>query len=154
MSDTSVRRVIPALSRLYSPLDPLALPLLRIVTGLLLVPHGAQKLFGWFGGPGLTGMAGWLDSIGYSPGFLFALIAGLIEFVGGLALAFGFLTRVAAASVVALMVVIVFGFHWSAGFFWTDGGWEYPALWAFAALVFAIKGGGALSVDRALGREI
>jgi putative oxidoreductase len=87
------------------------------------------------------------------PGWLWALLIGLVELVGGLLLAAGFLTRAAAAAVVAFMANAVL-FHLPNGFFWSNGGYEYPLLWTVAALAFAIRGGGELSLDRRLGREI
>lgn len=156
MSDTtmgSTPLAVPALGRVYGVLAPLTLPLLRIVTGLLLMPHGAQKLFGALGGYGLSGTGQFFDSIGYSPGVFWALIVGIVEFFGGLAIALGFATRIAAA--LAFVVLInAFLFHLPNGPFVGDGGFEFALLWAVAALVFAVRGGGILSVDRALGREV
>jgi putative oxidoreductase len=150
---TQDRPLIPALTPVYAALEPLTLPALRVVTGLLLVPHGAQKLFGWFGGFGLEGTAGWLDSVGFTPGYLFALAIGLVEFLGGIALALGLLTRPAAAAIVGFLGVAVV-FHLGNGFFWTNGGYEYPLLWAVAALVFVVRGGGRYSLDGVIGRSI
>ena len=84
----------------------------------------------------------------------FALLAGLIEFGGGLLLAAGLATRAAAALVAGLMAVAIVHVHLGAGFFWTDGGYEYPLLWAIIALSYAIRGGGRYSVDALIGREI
>lgn len=126
--------------------------IVRVATGLILMPHGAQKLFGWFGGGGLTGTAQYFEqTFGLYPGLLFAGAAGLTEFVGGLFLAIGFLTRLSAAAVVALMSYAVVAVHWSNGFFWTSGGIEYPLLWGLVALAIVIRGGGAYSVDHAVG---
>ena len=82
---------LPFLAPVYERLDPLAFLALRVATGLLLVPHGAQKLFGWFGGGGIAGTAGWLKSVGYQAPTVLALLIGLVEFVGGLLIAFGLL---------------------------------------------------------------
>jgi putative oxidoreductase len=147
------RLVLPALGSVYASLEPLTSPLVRIVTGLLLLPHGAQKLFGAFGGGGIGGTAQFLDSTGFTPGWLWALAIALTEFVGGLCLVVGFLTRPAAIAVLLFMANAVL-FHLGNGFFWSNGGFEYPAMWAVLALAIAIRGGGALSVDRALGREL
>ena len=156
MTDTtmgSTPLAVPALGRLYAALSPLTLPLLRVATGLLLMPHGAQKLFGALGGYGLSGTGQFFESIGYSPGVLWAMVVGSVEFFGGLALALGFATRIAAA--LAFVVLInAFLFHLPNGPFVGSGGFELALLWAAAALVFAVRGGGHLSVDRALGREI
>jgi len=120
--------------------------MLRATTGLLLVPHGAQKLFGWFGGPGLEGAQQMFQSKLGLPPWL-AIVAGVIEFFGGLLLALGLGTRIVAFIVAAQMFFIVFGVHLQNGFFATRGGFEYPLLWGVAALSFALKGGGHCSID-------
>ncbi|UKV14373.1 DoxX family protein [Thalassospiraceae bacterium SW-3-3] len=107
LENTQPRPIIPALGNLWAALEPLSPVIVRVTTGLLLVPHGAQKLFGAFGGYGLEGTAGWLESIGFAPGFLFALLIGLLEFVGGLMLTVGLLTRPVAAAVIVFMAVAV-----------------------------------------------
>ncbi len=132
--------------------DNISWTLVRVATGLILVPHGAQKLFGWFGGGGLTGTAQFFEqNLGLYPGFLFAGAAGLTEFVGGLLLALGLLTRLSAAAVVAVMAYAVFFVHLGNGFFWTNGGYEFPLIWGLVALAIVVRGGGRLSVDRAVG---
>lgn len=137
-----------------NPLDrlgTLAWPLVRITTGLLLMPHGAQKLFGWFGGYGLSGTGAYFgDTLGMQPGIVFALIAGLIEFFGGLALVLGLLTRPIAA-VVAIFLAVALSTHVSNGYFWTGGGIEYPLMWLLLAVAMVLGGGGAYSLDRRLG---
>ena len=144
--------IIPIFGDISASLSPLALPLLRVTTGLLLVPHGAQKLFGAFGGYGLAATGQFFAAkLGLPTSF--ALLAGLVEFVGGLALAVGLLTRPVAAMVAVLMAVAVLTVHLPAGFFWTDGGFEYPLMWAIVAVVFAVRGGGRYSVDALIGRE-
>jgi putative oxidoreductase len=147
--------LIPAIAPLTDALAPLAWPLIRAATGLMLMPHGAQKLFGWFGGYGLEATAGFFETkLGLVPGLFFALSAGLIEFAGGLLLALGLFTRPVAASVAALMAVAVVQVHLANGFFWTKGGIEYPLLWGLVALAFVLAGGGPLSLDRRIGREV
>jgi putative oxidoreductase len=144
---------IPALAPITNALSPLAEPLIRITAGLLLVPHGAQKLFGWFGGYGLEATGQFFaDKLGV-PASL-ALVAGLIEFFGGLMLAAGLATRVVAAFVVGLMAVAVLQIHLGAGFFWTDGGFEYPLFWGIVAFAFVIRGGGRYSLDALIGYEV
>lgn len=148
------RLIIPALGPLYGRLSGLSYPMIRFFTGLILVPHGAQKLFGWFGGSGLEATGSSLASnLGLEPGLLFALLVGLTEFFGGLFLAVGFLTRPSALAIAVVMAVAVFAVHLPNGFFWGAGGYEYPLLWGLVALALAFRGGGALSLDRALGRE-
>lgn len=153
-AQTSVAKpVIPAIGSITSALSPLAEPLVRVAAGLILVPHGAQKLFGWFGGYGIEATGQFFATKLGLPASL-AVLAGLIEFVGGLALAAGLLTRPVAALVAGLMGVAVLQVHLGAGFFWTSGGYEYPLLWGIVALSFAIRGGGRISVDALIGREI
>jgi putative oxidoreductase len=147
--------LIPAIAPLTDALAPLAWPLIRVTIGLMLMPHGAQKLFGLFGGYGLSATAGFFEAkLGLAPGLFFALSAGLIEFAGGLFLALGLFTRPMAAAVTALMAVAVFNVHLASGFFWTQGGYEYPLLWGLVSLAFVLAGGGAFSLDRRIGREV
>jgi putative oxidoreductase len=153
LSETLSKPILPAFAPLTEALSPLAEPALRVATGLFLVPHGAQKLFGWFGGYGIDATGQFFAQKLGLPASL-ALAAGLIEFFGGLALAAGFLTRPVALLVAGMMAFAVLFVHLSAGFFWTDGGYEYPLLWGIVALVFAIRGGGRYSADTLIGREI
>jgi putative oxidoreductase len=129
----------------------IGLLLLRSAIGLTLAAHGAQKLFGWFGGYGLEGTGGFLESLGFRPGRRHALMAGLVEFGAGLLLALGLLTPAAAAAVVAVMLVAAVSVHLKAGFFLTTGGYEYNLVLAVAALAVAFTGPGALSLDALLG---
>ena len=146
--------LIPGLSRIYGATGDLGDLGLRIAAGAFLIPHGMQKLFGSFGGYGLEATGQFFQTqLGFSNGFLAALGAGTVETFGGLMLALGLLTRPVAAAIAVLLLVAA-TVHIPAGFFWTAGGWEYPALWAIVALYFAAKGGGRFSVDRLIGREI
>lgn len=123
---------------------PLAL---RLAAGIIFVAHGSQKLFGWFGGNGLEGTAGWMASIGLEPGIPMAVLAGSAEFFGGLALIIGLLVRPAAVALAITMLVAIFAVHWSNGLFMANNGYEF-ALSLFAisvALVFT--GGGKASLD-------
>jgi putative oxidoreductase len=142
-------RQVPAIPAIA----PITEALIRITAGLLLVPHGAQKLFGWFGGYGIEATGQFFASKLGLPASL-ALLAGLIEFFGGLMLALGLATRVVAALVVGLMAVAVLQVHLGAGFFWTSGGFEYPLFWGIVALAFAIRGGGRYSLDALIGHEV
>ncbi len=156
MSDTDSKPTtyfIPALAGLYAALNPLAWPLLRGAVGLFLVPHGAQKLFGWFGGGGIEGTAKFFSAMGLEPAVPLVYLVGAVEFFGGLLLAIGLLTRPAAAASAVLLLVAAFDIHLAKGFFWSNNGYEYPLLWAVAAIFFAIKGGGACSVDAKIGKE-
>ena len=150
---TSTRPAIPALAALYSALEPYSLPLLRVVLGLTLFPHGCQKLFGWFGGAGFAKFTQIFDGMGWHPAAFWVALVGLTEMVGGLLLAFGLLTRFAAAAIVIFMINAVWATS-AKGFFWTAGGMEYSLLIGVVALVFLIRGGGNMSVDRALGWEL
>jgi putative oxidoreductase len=152
VSPSPAKPLIPSFGALEQTLSPFAEPLVRVAAGLMLLPHGAQKLFGWFGGYGVDATGQFFAAkLGLPPSL--ALVAGLIEFFGGLFLALGFLTRPAAALVVGLMGVAVVSVHWGNGFFWTNGGYEYPLLWGIVALSYVIRGGGAYSVDALIGRE-
>jgi putative oxidoreductase len=147
------RRIIPPLGALYDALSPIAQPMIRVTAGLLLVPHGSQKLFGWFGGKGMQGTAEYFASAGFEPGYFWAVLVALTETVGGLFLALGFLTRPVAAAIAVFMTVAVFQTHWPNGFFWTAKGFEYPLMWGIVAFAFVILGGGRYSVDALIGRE-
>ncbi len=151
---TKTRLIVPALGPLYANLSRWSYPIIRFFTGLMLVPHGAQKLFGWFGGYGLEGTGGYFaQNLGLEPGVFWAALVGGTEFFGGLLLAIGLLTRPAAVGVAIIMAVAVFAVHLPNGFFWSQGGYEYPLLWGLVALAIAFKGGAEMSLDRAIGRE-
>jgi putative oxidoreductase len=147
--------IVPGVAGLYAVGSCIAWPLIRVVCGLFLMPHGAQKLFGWFGGYGLAATGDFFATkLGLQPGFLIALLAGCVEFFGGGLLVLGLLTRPAALGVVILMAVTVFAVHLPIGFFWQDGGFEYPLMWGLIALAIFFRGGGRLSLDHAIGHEL
>ena len=148
----SSRLYVPAVGGLYDSLEPYALPLLRVAMGLTLFPHGAQKAFGWFGGAGFAKFTQIFDTVGYKPGAFWVTVVMLTEMVGGLCLALGLFTRVAALFIVIFMINAVM-FTSAKGFFWTAGGLEYSLIIGIVALVFLIRGGGRYSLDAALGRE-
>jgi putative oxidoreductase len=141
---------VPALSGFYAAASKLSYPMIRFIIGFNLIPHGAQKLFGWFGGGGMAGAIEGFGGMGFDP--VWAYVIAILEFFGGILLAVGFLTRPIALLVVIFMAVAC-SVHWSNGFFWPDGGFEYPLMWGVIALAIFFRGGGSLSVDRALGRE-
>ena len=120
---------------------------LRIGVGVILAAHGAQKLFGWFGGYGLEGTGQWMASIGLEPGYLMALLAGAAEFFGGIALIIGFLTRPAAIVSAFTMLVAMFSVHWANGFFLSNGGIEFALALTLASATIALQGAGKISVD-------
>lgn len=123
---------------------------LRIPVGIVFAAHGAQKLFGWFGGYGLEGTGEFFGSVGLNPGYLMALLAGLVEFLGGLALVAGVLVRPAAAALAFAMLIAIFEVHIGNGFFADKGGYEYALALFAASLSLLFSGAGRFSVDRAL----
>src|ERR1041384_879920 len=148
----NTRLYIPALGPIYEKLAPFALTILRIGIGLILIPHGAQKFFGWFGGMGFEKFVALFNQLGYRPGAFWLTLVALTEFVGGILLVLGLFTRAAALAVVIFMIVAVH-FTSAKGFFWTQQGLEYSLLILIVALVFLIRGGGDYSLDQKLGRE-
>ncbi len=139
----------------FDAIDPqmldLGLFLIRVVFGLVFAAHGAQKLFGWFGGYGLAGTGGFLESIGFRPGKTFATAAALAEFGGGLLLALGFLGPVGPALLLSVMFVASMTVHRKNGFFVATNGIEHPLLMATVAVGIALTGPGRYSLDAALG---
>jgi putative oxidoreductase len=128
----------------------MALLILRVVIGLLFVGHGAQKLFGWFGGHGLDGTADFFAGLGFVPGTLWALVAGLGEFLGGLGLALGLFTPVAAAAIIGVMLMAIIKVHWENGLWNQQGGFEYPLLNAVVASIIGLLPAGLYSLDSLL----
>ena len=124
--------------------------LARMVLGLLMAAHGAQKLFGWFGGYGLAGTGGFFESLGFRPGRLFAAAAGSTELAGGLLVAAGLLGPLGPALILATMIVAIATVHWQNGVSAQNNGVELPLLYLVAAVVFALTGFGAYSFDAAL----
>src|SRR5215813_2877688 len=125
--------------------------LLRLAVGLTLSAHGSQKLFGWFGGSGLNSTGQFFEEmLGFRPGRRHALLAGLAEAGGGLLLALGLFTPLAAAAVIGVMVVAVFSVHIHKGFFAHNSGYEYNLVLAVAALALAFTGSGSISIDSLL----
>ena len=125
--------------------------ILRLVFGMTVAAHGAQKLFGWFGGGGIAGTAPFMEQLGFRPGRLQALLAGLVEAGGGLFLAVGLFSPLAAAMIISVMLVATVTVHLAKGFFLQNGGYEYALALAAGALALAFTGPGALSMDAALG---
>lgn len=119
--------------------------LLRVVFGGLLTAAGLQKLFGWFGGPGLTDTGAMFEEIGYSPGVFFAGVAGLLEVLGGLLLVLGLFTPLASAIVIGVMINAASA-TWSSGLFGL-GGYQMALLYGTAGAVIACTGAGVLALD-------
>ena len=124
------------------------LTVLRVLVGITFMAHGAQKLFGWFGGYGLAGVAQWMESIGLAPGYLMALLAGSAEFFGGLVLVIGLLVRPASAVLAITMLVAIFSVHIGNGFFMANNGYEFALALLAATLALLIEGAGRLSLDK------
>ena len=124
-----------------------------VMLGLAIGAHGAQKVFGWFGGHGRKGTGVFFKSLGFRPGHVFALAAGLGESVGGLLTAAGLLGPVGPAVIVLVMLVAMLAVHWPHGFFASSNGIELPLMYLTAALFAAFAGPGADSLDRLLGLD-
>jgi putative oxidoreductase len=129
---------------------PLAL---RIPVGIIFAAHGAQKLFGWFGGHGLEGTGQWMASIGLAPGYLMALLAGGAEFFGGVALLLGLLVRPAAAVLAFAMLVAIFNVHVANGLFISNNGYEFGLALLAVSVSLMLSGAGRASIDAALTRS-
>jgi putative oxidoreductase len=132
----------------------LALLVLRVVVGLLFAGHGAQKLFGAFGGGGLEGTTGMFDNIGLRPGWLHARAAGTAEFAGGLLLAAGLFTPFAAAALIAVMTAAVITVHGPNGIWNTQRGYEFNLVMAAAVFALAGAGAGTWSLDHVFGFDL
>ena len=126
-----------------------ALLLLRVVVGVLMGGHGAQKLFGWFGGGGITGIAGWLETMGFRPARLWAWLAGIAEFGGGLLFALGLFSPLGTVGIASSMLIAIVRAHWPK--IWaTDHGLELPLTYLVVAFAAAVTGPGAYSLDAVL----
>ncbi|ASR49571.1 DoxX family protein [Paenibacillus kribbensis] len=124
--------------------------LVRLVVGLLLVGHGAQKLFGWFGGYGPKGTGGWMESIGIKPGVFMAVSAGLMELLGGALFALGLLTPLAALLITVTMLGAIVKVHGPNGIWSTANGYEYPLVLIAIVIGIALTGAGSYSIDAIL----
>lgn len=144
------QRIIPALGSLYDALTPLSWPLVRFIAGVNLIPHGWAKIVAG----GVSGTAKFMASVGLEPAYPLAVYIGCLELFGGILLAIGLLTRLVAIQVVGFMAVAAFYVHWGNGYLWLANGFEYPLMWGTVALAILIRGGGNLSVDKAIGREL
>ncbi|WP_332401452.1 DoxX family protein [Vibrio metschnikovii] len=127
---------------------------LRIPIGVVFMAHGAQKLFGWFGGYGLEGTGQWMASIGLGPGMLMAFLAGSGEFFGGLAILLGILTRPAAAVLSVTMLVAIFAVHFEHGLFMSNGGYEFALALLAASVSLMMSGSGKLSIDQIISQRL
>jgi putative oxidoreductase len=125
--------------------------IMRIVFGVLMAGHGAQKLFGWLGGYGVSGTGGFFESLGFRPGRLFATLVGAAEFLGGVLIVLGLFGPIGPALILPVMVVALITVHLSHGLFAATNGIEVPLLYSAAAVALALAGPGAYSLDAALG---
>lgn len=125
--------------------------ILRIVIGLIFVAHGSQKLFGWFGGPGMERHTGLMKKLHLHPAGFWAWTSALAEFFGGWGLVIGFLTPFAATAVIGSMLVAILKVHRPNGLWNQNGGYEWPLVLAVNGLVLGLLGPGDFAVDTALG---
>lgn len=128
----------------------LGLLIIRLVIGILFIGHGAQKLFGWFGGYGLKGTGGWFDSIGMKPGVTLALFAGLAELLGGILLAAGLFTPLAALMIAGTMLMAILKVHGANGLWSTSNGYEYNLTLIAVTIGLALIGPGQYAIDAIL----
>lgn len=143
----------PFMAGFYDNVSGLAHPMIRVFAGLILMPHGAQKIFEWFGG-NTAGTAGFFSKVGLEPALPLVYVTGSVEFFGGFLLAIGLFTRMAAGAIVILMLVAIIYVNSNSGYFWLKGGYEFPMLWGIVALGYFFSGGGKFSVDAKIGREL
>lgn len=134
-------------------LERWALLILRLFLGFVFMMHGAQKLFGAFGGSGVKGLAAYFAKLGLEPSLPLAWVVTITEFFGGICIILGLLTRFWAAGLVIDMTVAVLKVHIPNGFFWGRGGFEFPLTLAVIALVVVLAGPSMMAVDRAIGLE-
>lgn len=127
---------------------------LRIPAGIIFIAHGAQKLFGWFGGYGLEGTGQWMGSIGLEPGYFMALLAGSAEFFGGLFLLLGLLTRPAALVLSVTMLVAIFAVHFANGLFMSNNGYEFGLALLAISVSLVFSGAGKLALDNQLAEKL
>lgn len=146
-SDTSV---IQRMLTTEATLAPLAL---RVPAGIIFAAHGAQKLFGAFGGYGLEGTGQFFETIGLTPGYLMALLAGGAEFFGGLALILGLLVRPSAAVLAFTMLIAIVTVHWDKGLFIANNGYEFGLALLAISVALVFSGAGSFSVDQTLSRS-
>lgn len=144
---STIKRVIDA-GNDWSPLA------LRLPLGAIFVAHGAQKLFGSFGGYGLEGTGQFMESIGLSPGILMAAAAGSAEFFGGLLLIAGLLVRPSALVLAVTMIVAILTVHISNGLFMANNGYEFGLALLAGTVALIVSGAGRLSLDEVLGRKL
>lgn len=127
---------------------------LRVPISIIFIAHGAQKLFGVFGGYGLEGTGQWMESIGLAPGFLMALLAGSAEFFGGIFLLLGVLTRPTAIALAGTMIVAIFSVHFENGLFMSNNGYEFALALLAASVSLAFSGSGKVAIDNLISEKL
>lgn len=150
LQDASGTSLIQRMLTTEGSLAPLAL---RIPVGIIFAAHGAQKLFGAFGGYGLEGTGQFFESIGLTPGYLMALLAGGAEFLGGLALILGLLVRPSALVLAFTMLIAIVTVHLDKGLFMANNGYEFGLALLAVSIALVFSGAGSFSVDQALSRS-
>lgn len=131
----------------------LGLLILRFVFGLVMIGHGTQKLFGWFGGPGLQKASGYVGARGFAPAAFWTFVGSASETVGGLLLLLGFLSPLGSIAIASSMLTAIVAFHWPK--FWAaEGGYEHALSMLTAAVVVGLTGPGAYSLDAAYGTAL
>ena len=123
---------------------------MRVGIGLIVAAHGAQKLFGWFGGPGIAGFSTWLASMGVRPQRPWAILTGVAEFGGGLLVAVGLLSPLGALAICGSMLTAILMVHLGKGFWNTNGGYEFPLVILAAMFGVSLTGPGPISLDQTL----
>ena len=146
-----MRPILPILSPLWAALDAPAYALLRVTAGGFLIPHGLWKLFGITGSQ--EEMQAFFSAIGLEPAWWIMIAVGLVETIGGALIALGLLTRPAAIAAAVTTATAAIKVHLPLGFYVEPGGVEFAALWAVVLVYIAVRGGGAISLDRLIGRE-
>ena len=149
---TQARYIIPSLGNIWEKFGDLAWPMMRIFYGLFYIPHGFQKLFGWWGGD-IARTAKTIEGIGFTPGIAWAYYIAILEVFGGILLVLGLWTRPVALLFAGFMFVGAFAVHMNIGYFWTARGMEMPLLLLLLALPLVLRGAGDYSLDKKIGRE-
>jgi putative oxidoreductase len=151
--DTSAELIFPFMAPIYRLGTCVSWPLVRFIAGANLIPHGARKLFGWWGGD-IQAAAQGFANLGFEPGLFWAYAVAFTEVFGGLFLIFGLFTRFAAGAATIFLFTAAFYVHLSDGFWWTNHGYEYPMLWGVVTLAIFFRGGGPFSLDARIGKEL
>jgi putative oxidoreductase len=142
------------ITRMLDPGTSAASLPLRLSAGIIFTAHGAQKLFGWFGGYGLDGTGQFMASLGLEPGYVMALLAGSAEFFGGIALLLGLAVRPAGLMLAVTMLVAIVTAHLPNGLFLSNNGYEFGLALLGISMALAVQGAGVISADQLLVRRL